>query len=133
MVALGLVGISESELAHRLVELGVLPEIPADRPRVACLRMRTRQHPTAHLAVDRQHLGVEGLDQWGELHVAQLADVEMPSLGTDAPAEKQIRGGLHQLLSLDYPLAMLSICALAGIGLQHRGVGFLELQKKRIV
>ena len=61
VVPLGLVGIGERKFAHRLVELGaLLPEIPADRPRVTGLGMRTRQHPTAHLAVDRQHLYVEG-------------------------------------------------------------------------
>jgi hypothetical protein len=37
VVALGLVGIGEREFAHRLVELGVLPEIPADGPGVTRL------------------------------------------------------------------------------------------------
>src|SRR6516164_10550127 len=98
VVALGLVGIGQRELAHRLVELVALSaEIPTDRPRVTRLGMRTRQYPTAHLAVDRKHLGVISLDQWRELHVTQLTDVEMPSLGTDAPTEEQIGGRLHQL------------------------------------
>jgi hypothetical protein len=57
----------------------------------------------------------------------------MPSLGTDAPAEKQIGGRLHQLLALDHPFAVLRVYAFAGIGLQHRGIGLLELQKKRVV
>ena len=61
VVLFGLVGVGERKFAHRLVELGaLLPEIPADRPRVTGLGMRTRQHLTAHLAVDRQHLYVEG-------------------------------------------------------------------------
>jgi hypothetical protein len=42
MVALGLVGISECEFAHRLVKPIALPEIPGNRPRVACLGMRAR-------------------------------------------------------------------------------------------
>jgi hypothetical protein len=35
VIPLGLVGISKRKFAHRLVELGVLPEVPADRPGVS--------------------------------------------------------------------------------------------------
>src|SRR5262249_48656398 len=129
VIALRLVGIGERELAHRLVELVALsPEVSADRPRVTRLGMRPRQRPTAKLPIDRQHLRIIGLNQWRELHVSQLADVEMSALGTGAPAEEQVGRRLHQLLALDHPLAVLSVDALTGIGLQYRGVSLLELQ-----
>jgi hypothetical protein len=57
----------------------------------------------------------------------------MPALGTDDPAEKQVGGRLHQPLALDHPLAVLGIDAFAGIGLQDRFVGLLDLQEERVV
>ena len=95
--------------------------------------MRTRQSPTAELSVDREHLGVISLDQRGELHVTQLADIEMAALGTEHPAEEQIRRRLHQPLAHHHPLAVVGVDTLTGIGFQHRGVGLLELQEQRIV
>src|SRR5271155_5190000 len=115
------------------MEAGSSFEIAADRPRVASLSVGARQSPAAHLAVDRKHLRIEGLDQRRKLRVAQLADVEMPALRADAPTEKQIGGRLHQPLALDHPLAVLGIGALAGIRLQYGGVGFLELQEEPVI
>jgi len=51
MVLLGLVGICERNLAHRLVEIISLAEIAADHPGIACLCMGPRQDPAARLAV----------------------------------------------------------------------------------
>src|SRR5208337_1130726 len=85
MVLLGLIGIAERKPAHRLVEFVPLAEIAADCPGIAGLRMRPRQNPAARLGVDRQHLGVIGLDQRRELHVAQLAQIEMLALRPGDP------------------------------------------------
>src|SRR5271166_862843 len=47
MVPLGLIGIGEGELAHRLVEFILPAQIAADRPWIARFRVRSRQHPAA--------------------------------------------------------------------------------------
>jgi hypothetical protein len=68
------------------------------------------------------------------LHVAELAYVEVVSAqGAHRPAEHHLAGGLHQALAHHDALPMVGIGALARIGLEHRGVGLLDLQEQRIV
>ena len=59
------------------------------------------------------------------------------SAGFDAPAKPiGTPAGLGRRvgpLALDHPLALLGIDALAGIGLQYRRVGLLDLQEERVV
>src|SRR5271165_3862399 len=132
VIPFGLIGICESKSPHRLVEIILLAEVAADRPWVAGLRMGTCQYPTAGLGVDRQHLGVIGLDQHAELHVTQLTHVEVPPLWPRGPTEEQVGGRLHQPLALNHPFAVMGIGALAGIGLQDGSVCFLHLQEERV-
>ena len=66
-----------AQLGHRLVEIISVSEIAADHPGISSLCMGPRQDPAARLAVNRQHLGVIGLHQRAELHVAQLAHIEL--------------------------------------------------------
>src|SRR5271166_1768240 len=90
VVSLGLIGIGESKLPHRLVELILLAEIAADCPGIARLSVRSREDPAAGPGVDRQHFCVIGLDQGAQLHIAQLTQVEVAPLWSCRPSEEQI-------------------------------------------
>jgi hypothetical protein len=72
-------------------------------------------------------------DQWRKLHVAQLADIEVPAFRPCGPAEEQVRGGLHQPLAHHHALAVVRESDAPGIGFQYGRVGLLELKKKRMV
>jgi hypothetical protein len=69
--------------------------------------------------------------------IPELAEVEVALDAVDAddavPAEHDVAGGLHQALTLDDPLAVACVLALAQEGLKHRGLGLLELQEQWIV
>ena len=82
--------------------------------------VRAGQRPAASLAVDLQHAAIERLDQWLDLRVAQLADIDVAAFEAGQPAEKDVRRRLHQALAHHHPLAGVAIEALAGIGLEHR-------------
>ena len=53
------------------------------------------------------------------------------AVGPD-PAEHDVAGRLHEPLTLDDPLAVVGVLALAQEGLQHRRLGLLGLQEQRV-
>ena len=49
------------------------------------------------------------------------------------PAEEDVAGRLHQPLAGDDPLAAVVVLALADELLQHRRLGFLDLEEERVL
>ena len=75
----------------------------------------------------------ENLDQWLDLHVFELANVEMPAEVPFGPAQEEIAGRLHHPAAMHDPLAVVGMQAFAGIGFEDRRAGLLDLQKQGIV
>ena len=95
--------------------------------------MGAGQHPAAILGIDVHRGRVVHLDHRLDLHIVQLADVEVAAAAAVGPSQEQIAGGLHQALADDHALAVIVVRRLSQIGFQHRGRRFLHLQEQRIV
>ena len=67
-----------------------------------------------------------------DLHVAELAHVEVPALDA-GPTGEDVAGALHQLAAHDDPRAVVGVCARTEMGLVDRGPGLLELQEEGVV
>ena len=99
--------------------------------------MCSGQRPAADAPIDRQPLRRQVVDVDRALAVPELADVEVSLLIVKPerrkPAEEDVAGCLHQPLALDHPLTVVFELALADVGLEHRRLGLLGLQEKRIL
>ena len=73
------------------------------------------------------------LNRSPDLHVPELADVEMPSVPGLQPAKKDVARRLHQAASVHDPLPMIWVDALTGVRLQHRGARLFHLEKQVIL
>lgn len=73
------------------------------------------------------------LDDGRDLHVAQLAHVDVAAQRGARPAEEDIAGRLHQALAGHHALPLVGVQALACMGLQHRRARLLHLQEQRVV
>src|SRR5262249_55586606 len=91
MIALGLVRVRHRKTADPVVESVLPSQIACDPPGIAGLGMRTSEHPAACFGIHRQHFRVVGLDHRTQLHVAQLPDVEVPTLRARRPTEEDVR------------------------------------------
>ena len=49
------------------------------------------------------------------------------------PAEKDVAGGLHEPLPLNYPLAMVVVGARSHESLEHRRLGLFALQYESVI
>ena len=95
--------------------------------------MGARQRAPAPFGED-DHLGrLELFDAKLELHVPQLADVEMPAAAVLRPAQEDVASRLHEPVPLHYPLPVVGINARARIGFQDRGARFLDLEEEGVL
>ena len=79
--------------------------------------MRPRQRPAAKFSI-LDHLAQTKLLNWNpDLHVPELADVEMPSVPGLQPAKEDVARRLHQVASVHDPLPMIRADALTSIRL----------------
>ena len=67
------------------------------------------------------------------LHVPELADVEMPAELALRPAQEDVARRLHESVPVHDPLPMIGVDALAGIRLQHRGARLFDLEEQGIL
>src|SRR4029453_2019609 len=133
MVAFALIGIGDRERCNGFVE-GVAPaEIAADLCRCTGAGVRARQRPGTDLGVLAHHARTEQLDHGPDLHVPELADVEIPAGLALRPAEEDVARRLHQSVAVYNPLAMIAVDALAGVRLQDRGPRLLDLEEQGVL
>src|SRR5215470_1442573 len=116
-----------------LIERLRLPEIARDQAGCAGARVRAGERPPTGFRVLPHGPWREELGERLELHVAELAHVEVTTLGPDGPAQEEIAGRLHESLADDHPLAAIGIGGGAYVGLEHRAACSLHLQEERIV
>jgi hypothetical protein len=134
MIAFGLVSVGYREIADGIIELVARSEITTDPRGVSSLGVSPCDHPSARLGVTQKHLTIKGFHSGLDLGVAELPHIELLVRGLGrAPAEKNVRGRLHQALPHDHTLAMVGVSALSRTGFQHGGDCFFELQKQWIV
>src|SRR5262245_48182887 len=99
VVALRLARILDGELAHGIIEDLAGAHVACDHGGAPRAGRRPWESPAADRAVGAQIGGVEVLDDGAGLHVAQLADVEVPPAVTQSPAQEKVTGSLHQALA----------------------------------
>ena len=95
--------------------------------------MRPRQRPAAIISVLDHHARPKLLNWSPDLHVPELADVEMPAVPGLQPAEEDVARRLHQAAAVHDPLPVIRVDALTGVRLQHRGARLLDLEKQGIL
>src|SRR5262252_8593711 len=95
-VALVLVRVGHREVREGLIERLRLPEIARDQPGCAGARVRAGERPPTGFRVLPHGPWREELGERLELHVAELAHVEVTTLGPDGPAQEEIAGRLHE-------------------------------------
>ncbi|MCY1516800.1 hypothetical protein D9M68_514540 [compost metagenome] len=95
--------------------------------------MRPRQHPAAQRGVAAEDLGIHQFKLGRQLHVAQLAHVEVPPERPLGPAQEQVAGRLHQALALDHAAPLVRRLRPLEETRHHRARGFLDLQEQRLV
>ena len=95
--------------------------------------MRLRQSPSAQVGVVHHDTRREQLHQHLNLHVVELANIELPAGWPDGPTQEKVTGRLHHPVPVHNPLAMIWVNAFTGIRLQDRSPRFLDLKEKRIV
>src|SRR5215470_6510230 len=132
-VALVLVRVGHREVREGPIERLRLPEIARDQPGCARARVRAGERPPTGFRVLPHGPWREELGERLELHVAELAQVEVTTLGPDRPAQEQVAGCLHEALAYHHPLATIGIGGGARVGLEHRAACFLHLEEERIV
>ena len=113
MVALGLVGVGDGEVGDGLVEYVALAQVAADLGRLAGASVGTGQDMAAESAIVAHDGRREDLDYRLDLHVLELADIELPAHGPFGPAEEEVARRLHEALADHDPLAVVGIDALA--------------------
>jgi hypothetical protein len=90
VIALILIRTGDAERGDCLVEGVALAQVPADRRGLAGVGVSARQRPAADLRILRLHDRTERFDQRRELHVLELAHIEMPAELTFRPAEEDV-------------------------------------------
>src|SRR5215471_1373515 len=91
-VALVLVRVGHREVREGLIERLRLPEIARDQPGCARARVRAGERPPTGFRVLPHGPWREELGERLELHVAELAHVEVTTLGPDGPAQEETAG-----------------------------------------
>ena len=119
VIAFSLVGIGDGEAGDCFVKDVAFSQIPCDHRWIAGARMSAGQRPAAYSRVIHHGARVKEFNQYLDFHVAQLANVKMPSRLAGGPAEKDIACRLHEPLPVYHPLAVIGILALAGITFKH--------------
>src|ERR1044072_3208184 len=96
--------------------------------------MGTSKCPAAHPGVQLPCPLVHSVDVSGALAVPELTHVEVAFSSVDpeglAPAEEAVAGGLHQPLATAHTAPAMAEGALAGVGLEHRGLRLLRLEEE---
>src|SRR5437764_12026864 len=92
--------------------------------------MRARQGPTTELAVPHEAAFAEVLDAHGYLHIPQLAHIEVDG-SNPCPAEKDIAGRLHEILSTHHSLGVVGIGAWPEVTLVPRCPCLVDLPEGR--
>ena len=133
MVAFALIGVGDRERCNGFVEGVGRAEVPADLCGRTGAGVRARQCPGANLGVLGHHARTEQLDHGPDLHVPELADVEMPAELALRPAEEDVARRLHHSVPVHNPLAMIAVDALAGTRLQDRGPRLFDLEEQGIL
>src|SRR4051812_43704295 len=136
VVAFVLIGVGLGEDGNRLVEDAARAEVARDRGCVARAGGCFGQRPPEIARVDLERVGRQRLDERRAIGVRELANVEVALAAIEADggerAEHDVACRLRQPLTLDDPLTVGRELALAEVGLEHRRLGLLRLQKERI-
>ncbi len=126
MVLHGLVGVCLGEGSNSMLEYIASPQVTTDLSRVAGASMSTGQSPATESTVVDETLWVQTRDIHGQLHVSQLANIEVEGVRLRPPKE-EITSSLHDALSTDDPASMAGIGTGAEVTFEDRSLGLLDL------
>ncbi len=127
----GLVGVRLGEGSKSALESLASPQVATDLSRVAGARMGTGESPATEPTVVDETLGGQTREIHGQLHVSQLANIEVDGVRFRPPKE-EITGGLHDALSTDDPASMAGIGTGAKMTFEDRSLGLLDLEEERV-
>lgn len=133
MVAFALVRIRDGKVGNGPVEFVTPAKVTADFCRLAGTGVGASEGPAAQFGVLRHRASVEDFDEDLDLHVPELADVEMAATRASQPAQEEIAGRLHEAAPIHDPLTVVREQALPSIRLQDRGARFFDLQEKCVL
>ena len=86
------------------------------------------ERPSAPVGVEGESCGTERLDLSRNLHVTELAPVQVAIfLNALRPAQVDVARGLHQPLSLNHSFPWLLVAAFRQMILEHRSACLLDL------
>ena len=103
VIALDLIGISHREVRDGSIKGVGLAEVAADQGWFAGTGVGARSVPP-HQSAKMTILAGLKFDVELELHVPELADVEMPAVAVLRPAQEDVAGRLHEPVPLHDPL-----------------------------
>src|SRR5262249_948551 len=106
MVAFGLIGVCETELGERLVGFVTGSEVTGDRTCRTRVGVSARKGKSAERGVAPEQRRVAH-ERDRDLHVSQLAHVELALALAGTPTEEDVAGRLHEVLSGDDTLAVV--------------------------
>src|SRR5438270_4064663 len=115
----GLVGVRLGEGSNGALEAIASPQVATDLGRITRARMGSGESPTTQPAIVDETLGIQTRDIHGQLHVSQLANIQVDGVRF-RPSKKEITGGLHDALSTDDPLTMAGIGTGAQVTFEDR-------------
>src|SRR6266571_3701224 len=127
----GLVGVRLGEGSNGALEAIASPQVATDLGRITGARMGTGEGPTTQPAIVDETLGVQTRAIHGQLHVSQLANIQVDGIRFRPPKE-EITGGLHDALPADDPLTMAGIGTGAEVTFEDRSLGLLDLEEERV-
>src|SRR5215510_11887152 len=95
--------------------------------------MSLGQRPSAELRVVAHGGRREELGERLDLHVPELAHVEMMAEHPHRPAQEEVTACLHDALADYHPLPLIGVACGARVGLEHGMASLLHLQEQWIV
>src|SRR5439155_6804570 len=99
--------------------------------RVSGAGMSSREGGAAEASIVGEAASVRAVDLRGALHVAELSDVGVEAVGA-RPAEEDVAGRLHDSLTDNDALPLVSVRGPPRVGREHRRLGLLDLEKEGV-
>jgi len=91
------------------------------------------QRPGTQLPIGDQDIGIPSLEDRADLHVPQLADIDVAPVLSGRPAQKNVGGGLHQTLPRNDAVAVVLMRTATRVRFEDRRPRFLDLQEQRVI
>src|SRR3954451_1159981 len=131
VVAIVLAGVVVGELRHRCVERSAVADVGVNRRSITCCRMGAGEYSTTFLG-ELAEPPCDVLGRRNDLHVAELADVEVDALQA-GPTDEDVGRALNEASPNGDTLTVVRIAAGFEEAFVDRRPGLFDLQEEKIV